>query len=385
MIRVRTGILILLLFFSQFTCSQPKPTIGVFVVSDTPFWAWVGRFAEAAGHSLGADVQVFNAQLNRVLFLKQFRAAAAGRERHYDALVFPNFLHTAPYALDICERNRVVCVLFNSDLSADEQTRVGRPGERLKYWVGHMVPDDIRASEAMTEVLVRVARNRLPEAPVHMIGVNGYRYDQPAIARELGLRKALAAETGIHLRQVVHTDWSEMDAYVRTRRLLKRYPDTGIVWSGNYRSTTGILRALREADLQPGRDVWVNSFGLEGNALEELAAGEVEVTAGGHFMEGAWALILAYDALAETDTTRSYHSQQTPLLMVTRDNLAEVRQAMGLISSDSERLSRVDFTVYSRAHGVERDDYDFSIMRVLQALAKSGPVGAGRQSGMLAE
>lgn len=385
MIRVRTGILILLLCFSQLVCSQPRPVIGVFVVSGTPFWTWVSRFAEAAGHSLGADVQVFNAQLNRVRFLEQFRAAATGRERHYDALVFPNFLHTAPHALDICERNRVVCVLFNSDLSAEEQARVGRPGERLRYWVGHMVPDDVSASEAMTKALVRVAQDRLTAAPVHMIGINGYRYDQPAIARELGLRQALAAETGLLLQQVVHTDWSEEDAYIRTRRLLRRYPDTSIVWSGNYRSTTGILRALREADRQPGRDVWVNSFGLEGNALEELAAGEIEVTAGGHFMEGAWALILAYDALAETDTIRSYHSIQTPLLMVTRDNLTEVRRAMALISRDSERLSRVDFTVYSRAHGVERDDYDFSIMSVLEALAKSSPVGARRQSGVLAE
>ncbi|KAA1176236.1 substrate-binding domain-containing protein [Marinobacter salinexigens] len=382
MCRMRVLVALMLMAFSHPGMAELRPRIAVFTVADTPFWTLVSRFAEAAGDSLNADVDVFNLQLNRVRFRELMDEVISDETSGYDALVFPNFLKTAAGALKTCELNRIVCVLYNGDLEDNERRTLGKPGQHLQYWAAHLVPGDANASETMTQILVQSAREQRPQGALQMFGVNGYRFDQPAVDRAAGLNRVLAADPGLHMHQVVYTDWSEDDAHFRTQRLLERYPETRIIWSGNYRSTSGVLRALHEAGWVPGKDVKVNSFGFGGSAMEELAGGEIEVTAGGHFMEGAWSVVVAYDAVMASKGAKSleYYDLKTPLLIVTRENLAKVRRVMSLLEQQPDRLRRVDFARYSRVRGNQDGPHEFSAMDVFDALdeyeasAESSPV-----------
>ncbi|MDX1756167.1 MAG: ABC transporter substrate-binding protein [Marinobacter sp.] len=359
--------------------SRP-PRIGVFLVADTPFWNRVALFARAAGESLGAEIEVFNAGLDRVRMMRQLDWAARGVHGSFDALVFPNFLQTAVYMLEACERERITCVLFNSDLDAQEGALLGQPERRFRYWTAHLVPDDVQASAAMTQALVDRAAATRPERPLSMVGVNGYRADAPAVAREQGMRRVIEARDDVRIRQVVYTDWSGEDAYTRTLGLYHRYHELDFIWSANYRSTTGILRALKMAGASPGYDVFVNSFGLGAEMFRQLADGEIEITAGGHFVEGAWAVILAFDALLTPQSEVSGIKLHTPLLLVTQDNLDDVRLALERLESEPERVFDVDFRQFSRRGQPEPRDYRFSFEPILRALiegagATLGPVG----------
>lgn len=385
-------VLMLVLLAHSALAEQSTPRIAVFTVAQTPFWNLVGTFAEAAGASLDAEVDIFNLDLNRVRFRELIDQAVSDESAGYDALVFPNFLKTASGALKTCELNRIVCVLYNGDLEDNERRALGKPGENLQYWAGHLVPGDAAASEQMTHILAKAAREQTPQGSLEMFGVNGYRFDQPAVDRAAGLNRALAADPGLKMQQVVYTDWSEEDAYLRTQKLLERYPRTRIIWSGNYRSATGVLKALEDAEWVPGRDVKVNSFGFGGSAMDELAEGRIEVTAGGHFMEGAWSVVVAYDAIMSSrgGEPSSHYDLKTPLLIVTRDNLEKVRRVMSRLEMNPERLRQVSFARYSRMYGNSSEEYRFSAMDVFDVLDENvtstepGPVVAGRKPGVAA-
>ena len=228
------------------------PRMALFLPDDTPFWNRVALFATAAADDLDVQLTVYDADANRLKLLDQLKAATSG-ETGFDALLFPNFLKTADNFLARCAEVRTPCILFNSDLSpADTQPeKPNAPRVNNPYWIGQLIPDDQGSSETITRTLIEQASQKSMKSTLVMAAVNGYQSDGPAIKREAGLRLAVAAAPNVTLKQVFYTDWGAEQAFVRAQGLLQRYRDTDMIWSANYRTTDGILRALYQAGLTP--------------------------------------------------------------------------------------------------------------------------------------
>ncbi|WP_165495689.1 ABC transporter substrate-binding protein [Marinobacter halodurans] len=336
--------------------------MALFLPDDTPFWNRVALFARAAAGDLDVQLTVFDADADRLKLLRQLDQVSGTPDR-FDAWLFPNFLRTAEDFLVRCQRLETACILFNSGLADD---RPGTPRHPNPHWIAQLIPDDTGSSMAVTRELIRQARQGNTQRPITIAGVNGYQADAPAIKREEGLRKVVAEARGVKLKQVFYTDWGARQAYIRTTGLLHRYPDVNVIWSANYRTTNGILRALEDKGLSPGRDVLVNAYDINPQALNQVSEGRVAVTAGGHYVEGAWAVILAHDYLAGRDFQDQGLVFHTPLLIVTRDNVETIRAVLGRIEQEPESLYRVDFSRYSRAANPDLEDYDFSLQDLLR-------------------
>jgi len=336
---------------------------ALFIPDDTPFWSRVALFAKSAALDLDIKLTVFDADANRILMLQQFKEAQ--RVKHeFDALIFPNFLKTAPIALAGCKLAKIPCILYNSDLSDDDKSELGFPGERNKYWIAQLIPDDEGSAYAIAEKLFEKA-HEVVDNPISMVAVNGFNADAPAIKRELGLRKALDKDLSITLRQVFYTDWSEDDAYRRTKGFLTRYPKTEVIWSANYRTTNGILRALYGTNRLPGRDVLINSYDIDPVSLDNISNGTVAVAAGGHYVEGAWAVVMGFDYLKGYRLKEQNKIVHTPLLVVTQDNLQEVKTALVQLEREPETLGLADFATYSMIKNPNQPHYNFSLGKVL--------------------
>ena len=89
------------------------------------------------------------------------------------------------------------------------------------------------------------------------------------------------------------------------------------------------------------------------------------VTAGGHYVEGAWAVVLAHDYLKGQDFVDQGVIFHTPLLLVTRDNAARVRSVLERIEANPNTLSQVDFSQFSKAANPNLTQYNFSLKSVL--------------------
>ncbi|MFE8071090.1 ABC transporter substrate-binding protein [Marinobacteraceae bacterium S3BR75-40.1] len=340
--------------------------MALFLPDDTPFWNRVALFARAAAGDMEVRLTVFDADANRLKLHQQLNRVAAQPER-FDALLFPNFLQTAGRFLEQCQALKMPCILFNSDVQAKlkREDRLGTPRHPNPYWIAQLIPDDTGSSAAVTRELIRQARQHDSPSPIEVAAVNGYHSDAPAIRREEGLRRAVEAAEGVKLRQVFYTDWGAEQAYIRAEGLLRRYRDIDIIWSANYRTTNGILRALQSVGREPGEGILVNSYDINPQALQQVSEGQVAVTAGGHYVEGAWAVILAHDYLAGRDFRDQGLVFHTPLLIVTRDNVESIRQVLRRLEEAPDSLDRVDFAPYSRAANPDRSNYDFSLRSIL--------------------
>jgi ABC-type sugar transport system substrate-binding protein len=71
-----------------------------------------------------------------------------------------------------------------------------------------------------------------------------------------------------------------------------RHPDARLVWAGSDQMAFGAMRAWRGAGRVPGKEVLFSGVNTSTEAMKAVRSGELTALAGGHFMAGAWALVM---------------------------------------------------------------------------------------------
>ena len=341
-----------------------RPIIDLYLPASTPFWDRVERFAQAAAEDMNVQLRVFDADRSRRKMLDQFSSSLDSNQPPAGVL-FPNYLETAPILLRGCEAAAIPCVLFNSGLSEADQDTLGTPGEHYRYWIAQLLPDDYQTTRALTQLLLQAARQLFPEQPLlDMVALTGYGADAPSRVRIQAVLDELAGQPDINMAQIFFTDWSREDAATRTSGMLPRYPNVRAIWSSNYRTTEGILDGLAKEGKRPGRDVVVNSFDIDPPSLAGIADGTLAATAGGHYAEGAWAVILMADHLTGHALPAHQRVINTSQLVVTPDNVHQVRRVLEYLEQAPQCLNKIDFSLFSRPQG----DYDFRLQPVLEMI-----------------
>ncbi|MEE4242861.1 MAG: hypothetical protein V2I36_15440 [Desulfopila sp.] len=84
-------------------------------------------------------------------------------------------------------------------------------------------------------------------------------------------------------------------------------------------------------------------------------------TVGGHFMDGAWVLVLLYDYHHGRDFYLEH--LQSQMLPLKQDNVVQYQQLL-----NREEWPRIDFTQFSKVHNPHLQKYDFSVAAVLRQL-----------------
>ena len=77
--------------------------------------------------------------------------------------------------------------------------------------------------------------------------------------------------------------------------MLVAAPQIRVLWCANDSMALGALAAAVEAGRRPGEDLLIGGVDLVDRALAEVAAGRLEVSIGGHLVDGARALLLLHD------------------------------------------------------------------------------------------
>lgn len=152
---------------------------------------------------------------------------------------------------------------------------------------------------------------------------------------------------------------------MRTKGFLQRYPKTQIIWSANYRTTQGILKALSELKRIPGEDVILNSYDIDPTSLDWIEKGVVQVAAGGHYVEGAWSVVMGYDFLEGFRLPLNERTINTPMMLVKKGNLSLVKLALIELEESPRSLSKADFSRFSLVKHPNHKGYRFSLEKVL--------------------
>jgi ABC-type sugar transport system substrate-binding protein len=290
--------------------------------------------------------------------LHEEAGALVARQTPPDYLLLVNEQGLAVDVLPKASARGINVLLLNEGLMVHDRQILGRPGELHATWLGELVPDDRRGGYLLAKALVAAARRgtrRDAEGRI-VVGALGGSFTSSSLLRINGLRQAVAEEADAELVEVVPANWEIDRARTETANLLERNPDLSVLWSASDHMALGAAEALAAAGRAPGGEVALGGVDWAPFAFDKVRDGTFTATVGGHFLDGAWALVLLYDLHHRPALGPA--NEKSRLALVTRDN---VDRYDGVLT----RLEDVDFGRFSKVKNAAVEAYDFSVDAVL--------------------
>ncbi len=149
--------------------------------------------------------------------------------------------------------------------------------------------------------------------------------------------------------------------------LLLRYPETTIVWAASDFISLGAIDAIEQLGKSPGIDILTGGIDWTDRGLQSVYEKRMTVTVGGHFMEGAWALILLHDYHHGIDFSDSHGVWlKTKMEALTSDNVHPYLQQFG-----THNWNQIDFKQFSKFHNPQLTHYRFGLSHILNGQGES--------------
>lgn len=331
------------------------------------FWMAFQVFMEAAARDLNINLDVLYSNRDAMVMINNMQQIA-NRPQLPDAVVFQSLKGNGIEAIKIMDNAGIPSFLVNAGVDYAE---AGLPRRRYDKWLGELIPDDEVAGYTLALLLVETARlSKLKDANgnVHILAFSGTISDVASEERVKGLERAIAELDNVILQQVVSANWREDIAAEKFYWLHQRYPETHVVWTAGDAMAVGVVKSaadmgiLSSPDSERYVDLLVGGVDWIMPAREMLQSGDLMLSMGGHFMDGAWSLVLlrdyfdGIDFASDTTQLRSQHS------VLNSTNIDAYQEYMG----DSRQWDAIDFRAFSKSYSPGLEDYNFSLDAVLR-------------------
>lgn len=324
------------------------------------FWVSYSHFMQAAARDLGMDLRILYAERDASRTLEQARQVIQSEHRP-DYLMLVNEQYIAPQILRLSQGTGIKLFIVNSALTQDQRDLISQSQHKYSDWIGSMLGNDEEAGYLMLKELLRQHGPLAPGQSIELLAFSGLKVTPAAQQREQGLRRALAEYPQVHLRQLVYGEWSRERAYRQAQQLLRRYPQTQLVWSANDEMALGAMSAARELGRKPGKDLLFSGLNSSPQALQALIDGQLSVLVAGHFTLGGWALVTLHDDALGLDTRRQGGPDwRLPLLQPLTPG-----QAQQLLRLGDRAGGRVNFRALSAQGKPEGYHYPFGLQLLL--------------------
>jgi ABC-type sugar transport system substrate-binding protein len=330
-------------------------------VADRPFWRMFFGFMRVAADDLGLDLRIIPSD-NRFLVPKNARAALAEEVPDYAIYVYQAKITVD--LLPLLERAGVKSIICNTRPVESEQAEVGRPMERFAHWIGQISPYDREAGYLSARLLIEQGLAlglTAPDGKLHMAGLGAYEVISSASLRKQGMEEAVAKESRAVVDRFAIADWQRAKARYKAERMLDMYPLAHAYWAASDSMALGALDAARAQGLTPSVDFLTIGVDWTEEGIRAVREGEMLATVGGHFMEGAWALIMALDHYNGHGFTQPI--QRSHMKAITRGNLDAYRPVL-----TQDNWKRIDFKQFARTYNPDLAAYDFTPEAVLRQL-----------------
>jgi hypothetical protein len=110
-----------------------------------------------------------------------------------------------------------------------------------------------------------------------------------------GMHRAIAEDPTTVLEQQIYAGWTREKRPMRPIGFINAIQMQSSIWAGNDVMALGAMVAWEKRGGHPGVDAWFSGIDTSTEALEGIKSGRLTSLAGGHFITGAWALVILYD------------------------------------------------------------------------------------------
>ena len=333
---------------------------------DEAYWVAAAESMQKAADSLGMDLRTIYTHRNRLepIAIAQQLASLPPKERP-DYVVFSNEYNVASSVLRELDGSGIKVMMAFSGSQSQSSDPIGQPREIYKFWLGSLESNAEVAGYLTAKALIDAAKKKSPawrqQGKLQMLAIAGDRSTPSSIARNKGMHKAIEESAGqVELLQEVYGEWRTDKAQVQAEVLFKRYPQTQIVWSGNDLMAFGAMQALRSKGGQPGKDVLFSGINTSREAFDKLRSGQLTALAGGHFLAGAWALVMLYDYHRGIDFLDEGLEVKRPMFV-----LFDERSSAQFEKRFTDKGAKLDFRRYSKHLNPDVTAYDFDLAKLL--------------------
>jgi ABC-type sugar transport system substrate-binding protein len=331
------------------------------------YWDMVSSTMKAAGSQLGISLETLQAERNSHK-MQELGIAVTARTRKPDFLVLVNEESAALPIMKAAEAVGIRTLLLSNTFGPDA-AGVGSPRQNFKMWIGDITADLDMAGARMANALFDAARAggwQSADGKIHILAIGGDETTPASIERNNGLMRAAAAAADVTIDRMVFANWNADEAERVTASYLAWAARKNIrvagIWAGNDPMALGAIKAAGAANLQPGKDLQVVGLNWSVDALEQIGAGRLLLSDGGHFLLGGWSMVLLRDFADGCDFAAATSHLKFKTSAITRANLSPVNALIR-----DRAFDRIDFASF-RAMG-NCGVYDFSVEALVRSLS----------------
>ena len=333
--------------------------------SDEIYWVTATRGMQAAAEDLGLRLEVRYTERDHtraIEIARELAARPAATRPQYAVITNDNA--TGAGLLRVLDAAGIRTVFAYSSLPAAERPELGNPRQRFKGWLGSIEPRAEDAGYLTARALIAAGRKagaRAADGKLHLIALAGDRTTPSSILRNNGMQQAVAEASDVVLDQMVYAAWNREKAAEQAEWLFRRHADARLVWAGNDLMAFGAMQALEKQGRRPGVDAWFSGVNTSTEALEAVRSGRLAALAGGHFICGAWAIVLIHDYAHGRDfATEALEYNRTMF------TLFDPVSAARFIERFEGGFAAIDFRRYSKAANPKLARYDFDFGQLLR-------------------
>lgn len=333
--------------------------------SDEVYWVTAARAIQEAADDLGMRLVVHYAERDHLRTIQFARdIAEAPPAARPDFVIMSNDNGTGPEMLRLLDGAGVKTFLAFSSLLPEERAAVGGPREKYKLWLGSLEPHAEDAGYLTARALIEKARRAKAQGKdgkLHLLAFAGDRTTPSSIRRNAGMQRAVAESGDVVLDQMVYAGWGRDKAAEQAEWLFQRHPAARLVWAGNDLMAFGAMQAWEKRGGVPGKDAWFSGVNTSPEAIDALASGRLAALAGGHFITGAWSIVMLYDYAHGRDFADEGLELDRPMF-----TLFDAAKSNAYLARFGEKFDRVDFRRYSKALNPRLKRYDFDFGQLLR-------------------
>jgi ABC-type sugar transport system substrate-binding protein len=329
--------------------------------SDEAYWVGASETMALAAKSLKINLEIRYAErehLRSFDIARELIARPPASRPEY--VIFSNDHAVSPELLRLFEPSGIKSFLAYSKPTQHEREQTGVPRQKFKNWIGSLEPKAQDAGYLTARALInkgRAMKAHAPDGRLHLLAIAGDRSTNSSVLRNAGMRQAVKEAGDVVLDQEVYGDWTRDKAAEQAQWLFQRYPHARLLWAGNDLMAFGAMQTLEQRGGVVGKSVLFSGVNTSDEALDALRKGRLSALAGGHFVTGAWALVMIYDHHHGQDFVDQGLELEMPMFALFTPQLADQFQAVfnGKKPIDFQRYSKVlNPKVHRYAFGFEQ-------------------------------
>ncbi|WP_415881893.1 ABC transporter substrate-binding protein [Neptuniibacter sp. QD34_54] len=332
------------------------------------FWDMVTETMQAAATDFNIKLEVIYAERNRVE-MASLGIKATQREVPPDYLILVNEEQAAEKIILAAAEKKIKTLMLLSDFLPKQRDRVGFPGGKNPHLLGAITPDYFAAGKRMMTALLHCAEQKQHKTPYHVLAIGGDQLTPASIGRNEGALSVIKQHNELKLDRFLYANWNQKDAERLTRKYLHWAQQNqiipSVIWAANDPIAFGAKAALEAHNLKAGEDVCLVGLNWSSEGLKLVKNGEMLLTDGGHFLGGAWSMVLLHD----------YHQQQlkgidTPIgdIRFQMQSIDKTNINLYLSHLGNEQWNKIDFTQFALSDVDGSTDYDFSLEKVFSSI-----------------